>query len=405
MSDWLIVVLGTGALLARVGQALYATGLSRSKNAAAAVTRGLFDLCGGALAFWAVGAAILFQQHNAAFGVRTAYLFGWHLSGQTAGLVAFYAVAVLIACAVPAGTLAERSRFFPAGAGAIVLAAIVIPMTGMWAWGEGGWLRRMGFVDVAGASVLHLTAGLTAAVGAMLVGPRSGKYHRDGSASMIPGHNVPLAGAGAMVVFAGWLPYVAGFAVIAKAPAGLAVLDALLAAAAAGMAAMLFGRFRYGKPDVTLALLGLLGGLVAISAGAGRVGPTAAVFIGAGAGVIVPMTSVYLDLIAHVDDPTGAVSIHAVGGLWGTLATGALLPAGSFAAWASHVGVQLAGAAAIAAVALVVAGGTYFALKATVGLRSREADEYDGLDLAEHDIGAYPDFQQTTIKSYHLREA
>jgi Amt family ammonium transporter len=110
-------------------------------------------------------------------------------------------------------------------------------------------------------------------------------------------------------------------------------------------------------------------------------------------------------LVAHVDDPTGAVSIHAVGGLWGTLAVGALLPAGSFGAWASHVGVQLAGVAAIAAVAVAVAGATYFALTATVGLRSREADEYDGLDLAEHDIGAYPDFQQTTIKSYHLREA
>jgi Amt family ammonium transporter len=401
--DWLIV-LGAGALLARVGQALYATGLSRSKNAAGAVARSLFDLCSATLAFWAIGAAILLQQRNAFFGLRSSLLFGWHVSGHSAGLIAFYTIAVLIACAVPAGALAERSRFFPASLGAIVLAAIVIPVTGMWAWGEGGWLHRLGFVDVAGASVLHLTAGVTAAVGAALVGPRNGKYHRDGSASMIPGHNVPLAGAGAMLVFAGWLPLVAGFAILSSVLASLALLDTLLAAAAGGMAAMLFGRFRYGKPDVTLALLGLLGGLVAISAGAGSVGPPAAVLIGAVAGVIVPMASIFLDLTARIDDPTGAISIHGIGGAWGTLAVGLLMP-GSLGARAAHLGVQLAGAAAIAAVALAIAGGTFYVLRATVGLRSREADEYDGLDLAEHDIGAYPDFQQTMIKSYHLREA
>jgi Amt family ammonium transporter len=403
MMDWLIV-LGAGALLVRVGQALYATGLSRSKNAAGAVARTLFDLCSAALAFWAVGASILVQQRNAFFGVRPSLLVGWNVSGEFAGLVAFYMIAVLIACAVPAGTLAERSRFFPASLGAIVLAAIVIPVTGMWTWGAGGWLHRLGFVDVAGASVLHLTAGVTAAVGAALVGPRNGKYHRDGSASMIPGHNVPLAGAGAMFMFGGWLPYVAGFAILSNAQAALALLDALLAAAAGGMAAMLFGRFRYGKPDVTLGLLGLLGGLVAISAGAGRVGPPAAVFVGAVAGVIVPMASIFLDLIARVDDPTGAISVHAIGGAWGTLAIGLLLP-GSIAARAAHLGIQLAGAAAIAAVAFAVSGGTFYVLRVTVGLRAREADEYDGLDLAEHDIGAYPDFQQTMIKSYHLREA
>jgi Amt family ammonium transporter len=128
------------------------------------------------------------------------------------------------------------------------------------------------------------------------------------------------------------------------------------------------------------------------------------VFIGAVAGVIVPMASIYLDLIVRIDDPAGAISVHAVGGAWGTLAVGALLP-GSIGTRGAHVGVQLAGIAAIAAVALVVAGGTFYVLKSTVGLRSREADEYDGLDLAEHDIGAYPDFQQTMIKSYHLREA
>jgi len=170
------------------------------------------------------------------------------------------------------------------------------------------------------------------------------------------------------------------------------------------MAAMLLGRYRYGKPDVILTVMGFIGGLVAISAGAGRIQPAGALLIGAGAGLLVPMCAVWLDLLAHIDDPIGVVAVHGVGGVWGTIMTGLFIP-GSFGHRLHQVGIQVVGVASVLVMAAVLSAATFALLRATVRLRASEADEFDGLDLAEHDIGAYPDFQQTTIKSYHLREA
>jgi Amt family ammonium transporter len=207
-------------------------------------------------------------------------------------------------------------------------------------------------------------------------------------------------------MLAGWLPYVYGCAWLrggVHAP-GAEAMNVLLAAAAAGAASMLLAQLRHGKPDVVLALTGVMGGLVSITAAGGAVGTGSAVVIGAVAGVVVPTAAVAIDLFGHLDDPTAGVAIHGVGGLWATLAAGILAPV-DFVSRFKLLGVQLLGAAAVVALAAVLSLALFAALRATVGLRLREADEYDGLDLAEHDIGAYPDFQQTTIKSYHLREA
>ena len=396
-----IALLGAALLLVRVGQVLYAAGLSRSKNAAASAARAVADLCVAALAFWAVGAAILLQDHNGFFSVQPRLLAGW--SG-TDGRTFFYAALALLATGVVGGTLGERSRFLPVCAASVLLAGVVFPVAGHWTWR--GWLNRLGFMDVAGASAVHLAAGACSAVGAAMVGPRGGKYNRDGSANMIPGHNVPLAAAGVATTFVAWFPYVAGSALARGAGVnnGAEFMNVLLAAAAGGAAAMAFCQFRYGKVDLVLTLSGVLGGLVAVTGVGGTVWSGGAVVVGAAAGVLVPLAAISLDLLAHLDDPTAGVAIHGVGGLWGTLAAG-LLAGGSFVERMKAVGVQLLGAAAI----IVLAGGLSFALfavlRAAGRLRVKEADEYDGLDLAEHDIGAYPDFQQTMIKSYHLREA
>ena len=395
-----IVFLAPALILMRLGQLLYAAGLCRSKNAGGTALRSLLDLCVAALSFWAVGAAILTPGGNGVFSISPRLLFGW------AGMrpeAFFHAGVVMVATGAMVGALAERTRFLTACAASVLLAAVVVPTALRWVWG--GWLYRIGFRDVAGASAVHLVAGVCAAVGAVMVGARGNKYNRDGSANNIPGHNIPLAAAGAAAMLAAWVPYVLVCSYVvrdwdmAKAP-----MNVLLAGAAAGAAAAALAQLRYGKVDVVLSFSGLLGGLVAISAAGGIVGTGAAVAIGAVAGVIVPLSVIGLDLLAHVDDPTAAVSIHAVGGLWGTLAAGIFAP-GSFVARFKALGVQALGVVAIAALAAGLSLALFAALKATVGLRVKEADEFDGLDLAEHDIGAYPDFQQTTIKSYHLREA
>lgn len=396
-----IVLLGTALLVMRVGQALYVSGLCRSKNAAGAALRSVADLCVATLAFWALGASILGQRSSAFFAVDPGLLLG--ASGMTAETF-FSATMVLVATGAVGGALAERSKFLPGCAASVLLAGVIVPVAGKWAWG--GWLGRWGFHDVAGASAIHISAGACAAVGAALLGPRTGKYNRDRSANMIPGHNVPMATTGVLVMLVAWVPYVVGCGFLHGRMSStlLEPMNVLLAAAAAGAASMALAHFRYGKQDVILSLAGVMGGLVAITAAAGTVGTGSAVVIGAVAGVVVPLAAISLDLLAHLDDPTGAVSVHAVGGLWGTLAAGLFAPF-DFVDRMKLTGIQIVGALAVTVLAAGLSLALFVILKATIGLRVRDVDEYDGLDLAEHDVGAYPDFQQNTIKSYHLREA
>ncbi len=388
-----MIALGAACLLVRMGQALYGMGLIRAKNAAGAMLRAVCDVSAGMLGFWAVGAAIW-------AGDRHLIGFGAGVDGR----LFFLATVVLIGAAIPGAAMAERSRFWPLGWAAALMGAVVIPLGARWAWS--GWLAKLGFIDAGGAIWLHGAGAVCALAGITVIGPRTGKYHRDGSASMIPGHNVPLAGVGLFAMLAGWAPYVAGclLATGSALEAGPAAARTLVAGCAAGMAAMLLGRYRDGKPDVVLTVMGFMGGLVAISAGAGGIQSPGALLIGAGAGLLVPMCAVWIDLLAHVDDPAGVIAVHGIGGIWGTIATGLFVP-GGIGHRLHQMGIQVVGTVCLLLLAGALSAGLMMALRLTVRLRATEADEFDGLDLAEHDIGAYPDFQQTTIKSYHLREA
>jgi Amt family ammonium transporter len=310
---------------------------------------------------------------------------------------------ILIGTPVPAAAMAERSRFWPMAVMSALLAGIVIPFSEYLS--RHGWLARLGFLDEAGASWLHVAAAAVALAGVLAVRSRSGKYHRDGSASMIPGHSLPFAGIGALAIFVGWIPYLSVCAVLAGFDSVAAcAMNAILGASAAGLVAMVFGKYRYGKPDVILTIMGLLGGLVAVSAAADHIGTRAAVLMGVVAGLVVPVAVVWLDLLAHLDDPTGVIAIHGIGGAWGTIAAGLLLP-GSIGHRLHQFGIQIFGVIVIAALSFVLGAATCWLLSKLTSLRLSEDEEFEGLDLAEHDIGAYPDFQQTTIKSYHLREA
>ena len=399
----MVTLLGLGAmcLLIRLGMTLYQSGLVRAKNAAAGTLNLIGDLCVAALAFWLIGGAILTQNRNPFFALKGSNVAFW--SGGSSELF-FLMTLVLVGSSVAIGAVAERMRFFPMWTLSVLTAGLLIPIGANWAWS--GWLFHLGFIDVAGAAWLHLACGTCALVGVMVVGPRTGKYHRDGSASIIPGHNVPMAAAGTVAILAGWIPYLAGCLLYNRKfdAIGPAATNALLAGAAAGLTALLLAHYRFGKPDVIITLIGFMGGLVSVTAGAATIGAPAAVFLGAVAGVLVPMCAIWIDLIFHTDDPVAAIAIHGVGGLWGALACG-FLSHGSLGERLRQTGIQLAGVVAIATLALALSAICFLALKATTRLRVSEADEFDGLDLAEHDIGAYPDFQQNTIKSYHLREA
>ena len=359
------------------------------KNAAGAMLRVTADLCWATLAFWIVGAAIWQgDYHLIAFQ-----------SAADAKLLVLLAI-LLIGTPVPAAAMAERAKFWPLTVISVLLGGIVIPLCAYLSWN--GWLFRIGFIDIAGASWLHVASASVALAGVLAVKARTGKYHRDGSTSMIPGHSLPVAGIGALAIFVGWIPYLTACAIMTgnTTLASTAAINAVLGAAAAGAVATLYGRYRYGKPDVILTIMGLLGGLVSVSAAAGHLNSRAAVFVGAIAGLVVPIAVVWIDLLAHMDDPAGVIAIHGVGGAWGTFAIGLLSP-GTVGHRIHQLGVQLLGMVVIAVIGFGLKRAvTCFILAKLTRFRPSEDDEFDGLDLAEHDIGAYPDFQQTTIKSY-----
>jgi Amt family ammonium transporter len=389
------VVGGVGALLMRAGLAVSAVGMSRSKNCAGMVIRHVADLCVGVLAFWAIGIALL-QSDNRFLGLDFHYLLGWSVEYWHAPGVLLGIGAVAIATGIVPGVLAERSRFWPGLGTAALLGGVVVPVARFWV-SPAGWLGKMDFHDLAGAATVHWPAALCAAVGAMYVGPRTGKFNKDGSSTAIPGHSVPLAGFGVLVLLVGWVAYVG-----AHSPMG--AVNLLIGSAAGGLASVVLSQSRHYKPDVHLTCAGVVGALVALSAGADQLRTFWAVVVGGVAGVIVPMGILILDVRLRIDDPTGGVAMHGLGAAWGILATPLLATGSTFAERLKNFGVHVLGLAVIGVLAVGLSVALWTVLKRSLKLRLSEADEFDGLDLAEHDIGAYPDFQQNTIKSYHLRE-
>jgi ammonium transporter, Amt family len=403
-----LVILGAAALLLRAGFGLYASGSLRAKNGASAVLRITADTAVSALVFWAVGAAILFQTNNGYFGLDFHYLPGQ--SPPFADSEFFHLTIILIAGAIVAGAIAERTRFYVGVVLSILLAGLIVPIAGHWAWT--GWLKEHGFIDTGGAAVIHLSAAACAAVAALFVGPRVGKYNKDGTSNSIPGHALPLSSVGVLLLLAGWFPYLLG-CVISHGPVSeatgepmvaVAAMNIILAASAGALAGLIYGQFRYGKPDVFFTYTGLLAALVAISAGVTTMGNLGAVITGAIAGLVVPLLTLEVDRQGKLDDPLGVISIHGIGGIWGTFAAALFAPA-DFHHRLNLLGIQTVGIVAILILSVVLSLAVVLLLKLAGSLRCTDADEQDGLDIGEHDINGYPDFQQTTIKSYHLREA
>jgi ammonium transporter, Amt family len=398
----LLPLLAAGTLLVRVGQAFAAVGAARSKDAASAVARNLFDLAVGVLAFGLVGIHLMIHGDSSRI-----------IGGQSDVSVEFHALnlhftsLVLIASGIIAPAVAERSKRIVPLVGCLLVSLILFPVLGHSVWY--GWLARAGLIDVAGAVPLHLAGALCAIVAAYCVGPRTGKYNHDGSTNIIPGHQAAFPALGTLFMLAGWLPYVMGSALLREVDSGTsavarAAVNALVAAAAGGVGSSMMFRFRSGRDNLTTLSGGLLAGAIAMTAACGSIASWQAAVLGLIAGLLNPVVGQWLDFKCRIDDPGSTTSPHLIGALVASLGAAAFSPqnlAGRF----QSLGVQCVGVGSIALVSILFSWIVFAALGQFVKIRVKEGDEYDGLDLAQHDVNAYPDFQQTTIKSYHTREA
>ncbi len=387
----------------QAGFAMVEAGFTRAKNAGNIIMKNLMDFSFGSIAYWTVGFALMFGVGGFCgltgfFSSGTFSHLGLNISVPV--FMLFQTVFAATAATIVSGAMAERTKFVSYILYSIVISLFIYPIFGHWAWG-GGWLSKMGFIDFAGSTVVHSIGGWSALAGSFLLGPRIGKYNKDGKSNAIPGHNLVIAALGVFILWFGWFGFNPGSTLSPFAPnLGMIAVTTNLAAAAGAVLALVVSWFKYGKPDVSMTLNGALAGLVAITAGCAVVSAEGSIIIGAVAGLVVIFAVEFFDKI-KIDDPVGAISVHGVCGALGTLMVGLLATDGGLfygGGW-KQFGIQAVGVGAAFGWTLVTAGLLFLILKYTVGLRVSEKEEIEGLDLHEHTGYAYPDlFTVQTIK-------
>ena len=399
--------------LMQAGFAMLETGLTRAKNAANILMKNLMDFSIGSLVFWAIGYALMFGASKAGlFGFSGFFLGGTSAAdaggADTASTFAFWlfqAMFAATAATIVSGSMAERTRFPAYMVYSVFVTALIYPIVGHWIWGD-GWLSNLGpgFADFAGSTVVHSTGGWLGLVGAMVLGPRIGKYVKNGAgltARAIPGHSLPLASLGVFILWFGWFGFNAGSTVAGTdLSIALIALNTNVAAAAGAVGALFTAWIWFRKPDPTFALNGAIAGLVSITAGCAFVAPAMAVLIGLLGGVLVVLSVEFLDKVCKIDDPIGAVSAHGVCGAWGTLAVGLFANEAIggvsglfFGGGLAQLGVQFVGVVAVFAWTMAAGFVLFTVIKAVMGLRVSREDELRGLDIGEHGAEAYSGFQ------------
>ncbi|MDL1982941.1 MAG: ammonium transporter [Deltaproteobacteria bacterium] len=380
----------------QAGFALVEAGFTRAKNAVNIMMKNLMDFSVGSLAFWAIGFGLMFGVSKSGWlGTSGFFLSDFSPDGDP-WVLAFWMFQVVFAATaatIVSGAMAERTKFTGYLLYSIFISALIYPIFGSWAWGSlyngSGWLEGIGFIDFAGSTVVHSVGGWAALAGTIVLGPRLGKYTKDGGIKPILGHNIPLAALGVFILWLGWFGFNPGSTTAASKDIAMIFVNTNLAAAAGAVLAMITSWIKFGKPDVGMSLNGALAGLVAITAGCANVSPTSSVIIGAVAGIIVVFAVIMFDRI-KVDDPVGAISVHGVNGAWGTLAAGIFNMGGTSA---KIIGVQLLGIAACFVWTFTAAYILFKIIDMTIGLRVSAEEEAKGLDLSEHAGNAYPDFE------------
>lgn len=393
--------------LMQAGFAMVETGFTRAKNAVNIMMKNLFDFSAGSLAFWAVGFAIMFGVSGTHWFGTTGFFLSDFAQDKDPWVFAFWmfqCVFAATAATIVSGAMAERTKFASYLVTSAVVCAFIYPVFGSWAWGSlykgGGWLEGMGFIDFAGSTVVHSIGGWIGLAGAIALGPRLGKYGKDGKPKAIPGHSYTLATLGVFLLWFGWFGFNPGSTTAAITDIARIAVNTNLAAAAGSIGAIIIAWILFKKPDIGMALNGALAGLVAITAPCANVSSTSAVLIGLIGGVVVVFSVLFFDRIG-IDDPVGAVSVHGVCGAWGTLSAALFNETG---VTIKQIMVQFTGIGA----AFVWAMGTglilFYALKATMGLRVSAEEEIEGLDVTEHGTSAYPDMVATPAGGMAMAE-
>ena len=367
----------------QLGFATVEAGFTRAKNSANILMKNLLDFSFGSILFWILGYWIMFGKDGAPDNIP-----------QLAYLV-FQTMFCATAATIVSGAMAERTKFHSYLVYCVVISALVYPISGHWAWG-GGWLSVLGFHDFAGSAVVHSLGGWLAFAGAALVGPRLGKYGSDGKPRAIPGHSLALSTIGVFLLWIGWFGFNPGSTVgIATKEnqeiASLAFMNTNIAAACGGVVAMILSWICYGKPSLSLALNGVLAGLVGITAGCDAVSPVGAAAIGLICGAVMLFSVHFFDAVAKVDDPVGAISVHGVCGSLGTILTGILATDGGLlygGGWI-FLGIQCVGAIVFCAWGLACGFVLFGLVRKFLGLHVDKRVEEDGLDFYEHGETSY----------------
>ena len=313
----------------QAGFAMVETGLTRAKNSVNIMMKNLLDFCFGAILFWQWVMPSCIQVVIRIFLVSTAacrFLSAANAPTDNTGYATsaawlFQVVFAATAATIVSGAMAERTKLISYILYSCVISAIIYPISGHWIWG-GGWLSDMGMRDFAGSTVVHSVGGWAALAGAILVGPRLGKYNKDGSVNAIPAHNMPLAALGVFILWFGWYGFNPGSTLVAVGGVAHIAVTTTLGAAGGAVAALIVSWITFGKPDLSMTLNGTLAGLVAITAPCASVSTVSAVIIGLVAGVLVFYSCLFFERVLKIDDPVGAVSVHGICGAWGTLAVG-----------------------------------------------------------------------------------
>ena len=394
---WILIAAAL-VFIMHLGFATLESGLTRQKNTVNILFKNLFIISVGLITYALTGFNTMYPgDFNGFLALKGPISFA--TSESVAKLTAAYgdytywsdfifqAMFAATAATIVSGAVAERVKLNGFMLYATLLVAFMYPIAGSWKWG-GGWLDQLGFYDFAGSSVVHAFGGFAALAAVLVLGPRAGKYREDGGIAPILGHSMPLATIGVFLLWLGWFGFNGGSVLSADPGAvSLVFVTTSLAAAAGCLSAMFTSSLYLKKPDISMALNGILAGLVGITAGADSVSWISAMLIGLIAGFIVVFAIVFIDRI-KIDDPVGAISVHGICGIWGTVAVGLFSAAHS-------VGIQLLGTLCYAAFAFAVSAILALMIKATIGIRVSPEEEEEGLDLAEHGQPSYADFHPT----------